>query len=69
MLCTNFALTTLTTVVAIGIQITGGYWDSPVLQLALQLPVTAFLLLGLRPDIFWVEVTGIPCFACYLPRA
>jgi diguanylate cyclase (GGDEF)-like protein len=65
-LCANFLLTILTTVVAIGIQITGGYWDSPVLQLALQLPVTAFLLLGLRPGIFWVAVTGILCLACYL---
>ncbi|MBK6508738.1 MAG: hypothetical protein IPG06_04290 [Haliea sp.] len=41
-LTANFLLTILTAVVAIGVQITGGYWDSPVLQLALQLPVTAF---------------------------
>ena len=39
-LCANFLLATLTVVLAIGIQITGGYWDSPVLQLTLQLPVT-----------------------------
>ena len=65
-LCANFLLTILTAIVAIGVQITGGYWESPVLQLALQLPVTGFLLLGLRPGIFWLAVTGILCFFCYL---
>tara|TARA_R110002049_G_scaffold188251_9_gene356643 strand:+ start:10848 stop:12020 length:1173 start_codon:yes stop_codon:yes gene_type:complete len=65
-LCANFLLTILTVVIAIGIQITGGYWDSPVLQLTLQLPVTGFLLLGLRPGIFWVAVTAVLCFASYL---
>lgn len=65
-LCANFLLTILTIVLTIGIQITGGYWDSPVLQLALQLPVTGFLLLGLRPGIFWVGVTAILCFGTYM---
>jgi diguanylate cyclase (GGDEF)-like protein len=65
-LTANFLLTILTAVVAIGVQITGGYWDSPVLQLALQLPVTAFLLLGLRPGIFWLAVTMALCVAFYL---
>ena len=65
-LCANFLLTILSIVLAIGIQITGGYWHSPVLQLVLQLPVTAFLLLGLRPGIFWVGVTAVLCFASYL---
>jgi diguanylate cyclase (GGDEF)-like protein len=65
-LCANFLLTILTAVVAIGIQITGGYWDSPVLQLALQLPVTGFLLLGLHAGIFWLVITAILCFASYL---
>lgn len=65
-LCANFLLTVLTIVVAIGIQITGGYWDSPVLQLAVQLPVTGFLLLGLRSGVFWLLVTAVLCFASYL---
>jgi len=65
-LTANFLLTILTAVVAIGVQITGRYWDSPVLQLALQLPVTAFLLLGLRPGIFWLLVTMALCLTFYL---
>jgi diguanylate cyclase (GGDEF)-like protein len=64
--CANFLLATIAVVMIVGIQITGGYMDSPILQLALQLPVTAFLLLGLRPGIFWLIVTAGICFACYL---
>jgi diguanylate cyclase (GGDEF)-like protein len=65
-LCANFLLTILTIVILVGIQITGGYWDSPVLQLALQLPVTGFLLLGLRSGLFWLMVTGVLCFISYM---
>jgi diguanylate cyclase (GGDEF)-like protein len=65
-LCANFLLTTLAAVMVVGIQITGGYMASPVLQLALQLPVTAFLLLGLRPGIFWLILTTAICIGCYI---
>lgn len=65
-LTANFLLTILTAVVAVGVQITGGYWESPVLQLALQLPVTAFLLLGLRSGIFWLATTTALCLVLYL---
>jgi diguanylate cyclase (GGDEF)-like protein len=65
-LCANFLLATLAMVNIIGVQITGGYLESPVLQLALQLPVTAFLLLGLRPGIHWLIATATICFALYI---
>jgi len=65
-LCATFLLTTLAVVIVAGIQITGGYLESPISQLALQLPVTAFLLLGLRPGIFWLVVTLLFCVACYV---
>ncbi len=64
-LCATFLLATLAGVIIMGIQITGGYLQSPISQLALQLPVTAFLLLGLRPGIFWLVVTLVFCVACY----
>lgn len=65
-LTANFLLTILTAVTVVGIQLTGGYWDSPVMQLVLQLPVTGFLLLGLRPGLFWLAVTALICFFIYL---
>lgn len=65
-LCASFLLTTLVTVTVIGIQITGGYMHSPILQLLIQIPVTAFLLLGLRPGVFWSIATAVICFLCYL---
>lgn len=65
-LCANFLLVTLTVVIFIGIQITGGYMESPILQLVVQLPVTAFLLMGLRPGLFWLVLTLVVCFLCYL---
>jgi diguanylate cyclase (GGDEF)-like protein len=65
-LCSNFLLATVASVNVIGVQITGGYLESPVLQLALQLPVTAFLLLGLRSGIHWLLATAAICFAMYL---
>lgn len=65
MLCANILLVSLAIVIAGAIQITGGYLHSPVLQLTLQLPVTAFLLLGLRAGIAWVVITLAICTACY----
>jgi diguanylate cyclase (GGDEF)-like protein len=65
-LSANFLITTLACIIIIGIQITGGYLESPISQLALQLPVTAFLLLGLRPGIAWLLITLVFCIACYL---
>jgi diguanylate cyclase (GGDEF)-like protein len=65
-LCATFMLTTLVVVIITGIQITGGYMESPILQLLLQPPVTAFLLLGLRPGIFWSLSTVLICLMCYL---
>ena len=65
-LCATFLLTTLVAVIITGIQITGGYMESPILQLLLQPPVTAFLLLGLRPGIFWSLATAFICLLCYL---
>lgn len=65
-LCANFLITTLACVIIIGIQITGGFLESPITQLALLLPVVAFLLLGLRPGISWLVITFLFCIACYL---
>jgi diguanylate cyclase (GGDEF)-like protein len=65
-LCANFLIATLACVIVVGIQITGGYLQSPISQLALQLPVTAFLLLGLRPGVFWLVITLVFCIACYV---
>lgn len=65
-LCATFLLSTLLAVIIVGIQITGGYMASPILQLLLQPPVTAFLLLGLRPGIFWSCATALVCLLCYL---
>jgi diguanylate cyclase (GGDEF)-like protein len=65
-LCANFLITTLAIVVIIGIQITGGYLESPISLLAVQLPVTAFLLMGLRRGIIWLVITLLICLAAYL---
>jgi diguanylate cyclase (GGDEF)-like protein len=65
-LCANLLIATITCNVGLFIQITGGYLNSPISQLALQLPVTAFLLLGLRPGVIWLFITLVMCFASYL---
>lgn len=65
-LCSNFLIAILAFVIFFGIQITGGYLESPILQLALQLPVTAFLLLGLRSGIVWLLITLALCLLCYI---
>lgn len=65
-LCSNFLIAILAFVIFFAIQITGGYLESPALQLALQLPVTAFLLLGLRPGISWLLTTLLLCLLCYI---
>jgi diguanylate cyclase (GGDEF)-like protein len=64
-LCSTFIVTILTLVIFFAIQITGGYLESPVLQLVLQLPVTAFLLLGLRSGIKWLILTLCLCVVSY----
>lgn len=64
-LCGNFILAILATIIIIGIQITGGYLESPILQLTLQIPVMAFLLLGLRQGIVWLVVTLSLCLGTY----
>ncbi len=65
-LCANFLITTLAVVVVIGIQISGGYLESPISKLALQLPVTAFLLMGLRRGIVWLLITLAISILAYL---
>ncbi|NND69270.1 MAG: GGDEF domain-containing protein [Halioglobus sp.] len=56
-LCANILLGTLATVIFGSVQITGGYSESPIPQLILQLPVTAFLLLGLNAGLVWAGIT------------
>jgi diguanylate cyclase (GGDEF)-like protein len=66
LVCANFLLATLACVEIFAIQITGGYLESPISQLALQIPVTAFLLLGLRPGILWLVITLTFCVVLYV---
>ncbi|MDX1735076.1 MAG: GGDEF domain-containing protein [Halioglobus sp.] len=56
-LCGNFILGILVLVQACGVSITGGYLDSPISQLVLQITLMAFLLLGLRLGIIWLGIT------------
>lgn len=56
-LCANVLLSTLAMVICGAVQITGGYMESPIVQLILQLPVTAFLLLGLQAGLVWAGIT------------
>jgi diguanylate cyclase (GGDEF)-like protein len=46
-----------TGVIFVGLQITGGFLASPVLQVSLLVPVVAFLLLGLYQGFLWLWVT------------
>jgi len=46
-----------TAVIFCGIQITGGYLASPVLQVSLLVPVVAYLLLGLYQGALWLWIT------------
>lgn len=64
-LCATFLIMTLSCVIFYAVQITGGYFGSPILQLTSQLPVWAFLLLGLRSGFFWLLITVAGCVACY----
>jgi len=66
LLCANFMLSILAIAVILGIQITGGYLESPISKLGLQLPVTAFLLMGLRPGIAWLVITLLISVGLYL---
>lgn len=65
-LCSNLLLAILALVILCGVQITGGYLDSPVLQISLQLPVMAFLLLGLHAGIVWLGITLLFCLGTYI---
>jgi len=65
-LCANFMISILAFAVILGIQITGGYLDSPISKLGLQLPVTAFLLMGLRHGIAWLVITLLISAGLYL---
>ena len=65
-LCANILITLLAVVIVSAIQITGGYIDSPILQLLLHVPFTAFLILGLRAGISWIVVTLVISVLCYL---
>ncbi len=65
-LCANILLGTLATVIFGGVQITGGFATSPILQLILQLPVTAFLLLGLNAGLVWTGITMLLGSTLYL---
>ena len=64
-LCANLIIAILAAVIFFAVQITGGYLESPILQLALQIPVMAFLLLGLRPGVFWLGAILALCCASY----
>lgn len=64
-LCANILLVSLAIVITSAIQITGGYLESPILQLTAQLPVTAFLLLGIRAGVIWLIITIVISAACY----
>jgi signal transduction histidine kinase len=64
-LCANFLISTLAVVVIIGMQITGGFLESPISPLALLLPVTAFLLMGLRRGIIWLVLALLICALAY----
>jgi diguanylate cyclase (GGDEF)-like protein len=64
-LCANFLIITLACVIFYAVQITGGYFGSPILQVTSQLPVWGFLLLGLRAGFFWLLITIAGCIACY----
>lgn len=61
----NYQLTSHLTIMAlmmvqiVGIQITGGFLESPIIKMSVQVPVTAFLLLGLSGGILWLGITLI----------
>ncbi len=65
-LCCNLLILILTSVIFFAVQITGGYLESPILQLALQMPVMGFLLLGLRAGLAWLAVIVALSLATYL---
>ena len=50
-------LTVHTAVIFCGVQITGGFLASPVLQVSLLVPVVAYLLLGLYQGALWLWIT------------
>jgi len=64
-LCSNLLVGIIASVIFFGVQITGGYLESPILQLALQIPVMGFLLLGLHMGLVWLGITLALCLASY----
>lgn len=62
----NTLLFTLLLIIGGGIQITGGYSESPVLQLLLMIPVCGFLLIGKTSGLTWLAMTLMMCGVLYL---
>lgn len=65
-LTSHLTIMCLALVLCIGIQITGGFSESPVLKLSIQIPVTAFLLSGLLGGSIWLAITVGLCFLSFL---
>jgi len=55
----NLTVAMLAIVQTISTQITGGFHESPIVQLTLLIPITGFLLLGLRDGIRWLFVAVV----------
>ncbi|MEM9254315.1 MAG: GGDEF domain-containing protein [Pseudomonadota bacterium] len=64
-LCSNLLLIAISMIIFTGVQITGGFMQSPILQVAVQIPITAFLLLGLREGMYWLLIASLICAASY----
>jgi len=65
-LCSTIVLCITAMIIMAGVQITGGYFDSPILQMMLQWPVIAFLLQGLRLGTYWLIATFMLALAAYV---
>lgn len=64
-LTSHLTIAALAVVIAIGVQITGGFLDSPILKMCVQVPVTAFLLVGLSGGAVWLVVTLLLCVGSF----
>lgn len=60
-LAANCFLLVLVVTVFPPVLVTGGYQESPVIQMYMLVPVSAFLLTGLRGGLFWTVFTSICC--------
>ncbi|MCB1616513.1 MAG: GGDEF domain-containing protein [Pseudomonadales bacterium] len=56
-IASNLLVFTLALINFVAINITGGFYESPILQLFLLIPVTGFLLCGLGNGLFWLAIT------------